>query len=176
VQNSSGVTSGNNYALTVAVNYTALAEVYVQGHEPQEKPRRLAKFEWALYLHRGRSQQGRAQIAAPLSLSLEAYTKSKAAFDRAPVAEGMKLDASIDDSIADNDPEFRKYISQWRRGLQEPDPSKRWIPAERKQYLDQKRADWWRNRIAKLYIVLSDPSLVEKCALPTLGVTVAGQR
>jgi hypothetical protein len=40
------------------------------------------------------------------------------------------------------------------------------------QYLDQKRAEWWRSQVSKLKVALSEPSLITACRLEKMGVSV----
>jgi hypothetical protein len=71
------------------------------------------------------------------------------------LAESNKLDATVDQMIAGSDVVFRTNLDRWNANHL----------TSAKNYLQSKPAEWWKGRLSKLQIVLSDPSLVTTCHL-----------
>jgi hypothetical protein len=161
---------------------SALSAVYDTGEDPNQvfvrmiKPLGIDEGLWAVYyLWQGRQPQGRAIIAQGLAMTPEAYAKGSASVDLRPLAERQKLEQAVDRHLASADPTFQAYLAERDRARQNPDPRKHWMKLEHSQYLDQKRAEWWRSQTSKLQVVLSDPSLLTTCGLRKMGVST-GER
>lgn len=159
----------------------ALSAVYDRQQDPDQvyekdvRSHGISKTAWTMYLRRGRTPEGRANLVKQANASPEAISQAASTFDFRPRAEEQKLDRLVDEKIAADDPVFRTYLAEWHAAFDNPDPKKHWMRQERVEYIQQKRAQWWKAQVAKLNVQLSDPSLGDACALGKLGVAWARQ-
>jgi hypothetical protein len=137
------------------------------------KPHGITPEEWSVQLQQWHSPGGKAALARQLAVTPEAAAKALAAVDLRPLAEARKLDQAVDSRLASADRAFAEYLAERDKASQDPDPRKQWMNQQHQQYLEQKRAEWWRNQISKLHVVLNDPRLATTCKLQQeLGATV----
>jgi len=147
----------------------ALNRVYDRGGAPKKvyeeflAPLGVPELEWTACLVSGRTPEGRARLAAPLSVT-GAYLTSQSGFMRGTL-ENYKLEAAVDQEIAAKDDTFRKYLPEWDATPPSPPLWQRQVsmPARHMDYLQAKRAEWWKARHGELHVVLNDPSLAESC-------------
>src|ERR1051326_1330621 len=136
-------------------------------YEQMVKPRGIDEIEWNIYLKSRTTEAGRARIRMELTMTDENWAKFSAAQTDALkyAARSRKLDAVVDDQIASTDPTFRQCLYEFREKGNDPDPQRRWMPVDHKEYLDEARARWWKDRMGQVKVALSDPSLAQRCAL-----------
>lgn len=92
------------------------------------------------------------------------HPSSPAHFDAKFFVEREKLDAEVDRRLGANDPQYARYLANYK-AVERFDGKPFYPNRDEKAYLDQKRAQFWDARKPK-NIVLSDPSLKSKCGLP----------
>jgi hypothetical protein len=161
-----------------------LTAVYEQGRDPQQvyqqlvAPHNISKEDWAQNLYLGRTKEERQKLARKLAANTpEAFAKSETNYDARPAVEIQKINAAVDALLAASDPKFKAYLSEWNASMTHPRPNgtRFNVSTGVKDYLEQKRAAWWKAETAKLNVTLSDPSLYAACGLPAMGVTVPRQ-
>jgi hypothetical protein len=165
-----------------AVIVNALSAVYDKGMAPDDVYRQMVASHgipeelWKAEVKTGSTAEGRAMIARPLKVTPQMYSQAITKAQRS-LAESNKLDATVNEMIASSDPVFRTYINAWdasRRVSVTGSVSHINDPIAN-QYMDKKRAEWWKARLSKLQIVLSDPSLASTCHLGEMtGRELAG--
>jgi hypothetical protein len=158
-----------------------LTAVYDQGRDPQQAyqqlvaPHNISKEDWAQNLYLGKTREARQRLARQLAASTpEAYAKAEANWDARPAAEIEKTNAALDALLSSSDPKFKDYLREWNASMTHPRPNETRFSGRTvvKEYLEQKRAAWWKAEAGKLSVTLSDPSLYAACELPKMGVTV----
>jgi hypothetical protein len=161
-----------------------------QGQDPdkvyqaQIAPLGQPKNVWEANLVQWRDPESRAKLAKTAAT----FTKLTAADMNKGMAkatqellEKQKLDDAVDTQLAAEDPQFRTYLDEWRKGFVRPTPFE-WkgpsnMEASHLNYLKAKRDEFWRARYAEQQVTLNDPTLADQCNLgTTLGAKVAGSK
>jgi hypothetical protein len=162
-----------------AVIVSALSAVYDKGMAPDDVYRQMlanhgiSEESWKSSVRAGSTAGGRAAIARPLTVTPQIYSEAIPGIQRS-LAVSMKLNATINETIADADPVFRAYLARWKS-------TARTISGDTghnmgvgdMEYMQRKRAAWWDVRVSKLQVVLSDPSLATTCQLARTTGAVA---
>jgi len=158
----------------------ALAAVFDQGRDPDAvfeemvKPQGYSREAWIAWWVQSRSPEGRARVLQMLRPFSEEAIRQAAERDEPRIAraqaENKKLDGAVDRIIALSDPKFDAYLKNISAKMADPDPLKRNVPADQKEYLDQRREAWWKAPTAAVQVSINDPSLYHACGLDAMGV------
>jgi hypothetical protein len=138
----------------------------------------IPKNLWTVYVHDAKTSKGRRSLnetfAKHLAVTPEGVTKVEVSMAPwKPIAENRKLEEAVDQQIAANDPVFRTYLKEFQASLEKSNFKYYSVPTDHKQYMDQKRAEFWKAQASKLDVYLSDPSLAASCGLGDIGVRTA---
>lgn len=97
-----------------------------------------------------------------------AYDKAESSLDTwRPTAEMMKLNEAVDQQIGTGDSTFRSYLEEYKKSeRREGNHVRSNMIFEHRNYLDQKRDEFWRSQDSRVDVYLSDPSLAKTCGLP----------
>jgi hypothetical protein len=80
--------------------------------------------------------------------------------------ENQKLNAAIDQEIAQKEPDFRAYLDELQASTRE----KRGMPLPHLDYVRSRRAEWWAALYGSMPVTLNTPAAWDKCSLADLGV------
>lgn len=163
-----------------------LSAVYDQHQDPdqayeQKVQNQIPKDLWRVYVHDASTPEGRQKTEKMFRRQLTVTPNEVTQAVASPktwqaTAENLKIDSAVDQRLAATDPQFRTYWEAYERSARQEGSVTRWsFTLEQKQYLDQKRIDFWKAETAKLDVYLSDPSLGTACGLSSMGVRLAGQ-
>ena len=142
-------------------------------YEQMIKPHGIDETEWNLYLMKRKTQGGRAQIQMELKMTDNAQFKTAALKSLTYAARSKKLDRVVEDQIATTDPTFREYLNDYRQQTNGPGHHQWTMQMDHLKYLNQARAKWWKDRMAQVKVVLSDPSLAQTCAVSNTAMPIA---
>ena len=158
-----------------------LSAVYDKGQDPDQTyqqlvaPHGVTKGDWAGNVYLGKDKQERQKLVQQLAAATpEAFDRAADTYDPRPLIENQKLEAAVDVLLAASDPKFKADLNELNASVTHPTPNHtaRHGSAIVLDYVEQKRAAWWKAETGKMNVTLSDQSLYAACGLAAMGVTV----
>lgn len=162
----------------------AAYEVVDQKRDPEEVYEKLIRplgppngppIDWRTKLRDVYSPPARARLAKDAAAAANTTVEDAKKAPGQPlvrlavrVLEEQKLHDAVDSQLAAEDPLFRSYLDEWRKGLMrtptfQAGPTN--MPREQLSYLAQKRMRFWQAAYTELPITLEDPALADECQL-----------
>jgi hypothetical protein len=121
------------------------------------KDKGIPEEMWAAYQGQWKIPEKRAQVQSRLTWTPEFLAKQQAAFGFTFLAKSQKLDRLVDEKLATEDQQFNTTLQHWNNNHGLPWLSNStWNSGARRS-----------ERISKMHIVLSDPSVATRCEVPT---------
>jgi len=158
--------------------FAGLSRVYDHGDDPESiftttlAGLGVPNSIWQMYLVEGRSPELRAALT-PIGQVSASSVIAAAKDGLFRVLETRKLAYQVDDRIAASDVVFGLHLSEMRMSQREHSDGLSFnVHAAAYNYLQSRRAAWWRARVTESHLALTGPAAAG-CDLQDLGANIA---